>query len=115
MALWLAHHSNSDQDIKIKPTLIVALAPVTDLVRGYREKISDEGNAIELYMKSTPNSNAAAFKLASPIQLLPVSTKVIVAYGTSDVDVPPSQSQSYVEAAHSMVCSMNLKSSFFLL
>ena len=50
------------------PRLVVAVAPVTDLEMGHEMKLSDEGDAIPLYMRCLPDSeeNIAKYRAASP-------------------------------------------------
>ena len=72
------------------------------MLQGYELKISDEGDAVQLYMKATPDSSdkaLAEYQKASPRALLPVSTPTIVAYGSADTDVPPALCASYAQAA----------------
>jgi len=79
--------------------LVLAVAPVADLVRGHELRISDEGDAVELYMKCKPDSesNIAEYQKASPAALLPLPVPVIVAIGDADADVPPELCAGYVE------------------
>lgn len=101
MALWLATHTLSLRTTNPAtrvPSLVVALAPITDLKAGYDKKIGDEGNAVEKYMKGSPDDIPEAYAAASPIELLPLSVPAIVAYGLKDVDVPLWQSTEYIAA-----------------
>lgn len=75
------------------PALTVAVAPVTDLVRGFKERISDEGDAVPLYMKCEPTTpeNVAKYEEASPISQLEYIVQIpqIVVIGDADKNVPP--------------------------
>eukprot|EP00930_Biecheleria_cincta_P018654 TRINITY_DN14453_c0_g1_i1.p1 TRINITY_DN14453_c0_g1~~TRINITY_DN14453_c0_g1_i1.p1 ORF type:complete len:348 (+),score=71.65 TRINITY_DN14453_c0_g1_i1:27-1046(+) len=97
LALWAAH--------QLDPApIVLAAAPVADLVRGHEMRVSDEGDAVELYMKQPPVEEAALaeYKKASPAALLPVQFPVLVAYGEKDTDVPPKLVAEYAEAAKAM-------------
>ena len=55
LALWLGAKAKS-----VVPRLVVGVAAVADLREGYHARLSDEGDAIELYMKCTPDTAAGA-------------------------------------------------------
>lgn len=74
------------------------MVSVADLVRGHQMKVSDDGDAVPLYMKCTPDESPEAYAAASPAALLPVTFEAIVAYGDSDKDVPPDLIQAYAKA-----------------
>lgn len=97
LALWAAHHLVAAEPQR--NLLVLACAPVADLVRGHQMKVSDDGDAVPLYMKCTPDESPEAYAAASPAALLPVTFEAIVAYGDSDKDVPPDLIQAYAKAA----------------
>ena len=97
----LCNHTTVCVQAEVVPALAIAIAPITDLEEGYNAKLSDEGDAVELYMKGTPSTIADAYNAASPIKLLPLKTNVIVVSGVKDVDVPTAHIAPYVEAATS--------------
>ena len=68
LVLWLAA-----QELPVRLTLVVAVAPVCDLSEGYFLKVSDEGDAVERYMKCTPETDEglAQYARASPAELIP--------------------------------------------
>jgi acetyl esterase/lipase len=68
LVLWLAA-----QRLQVKVRLVVAVAPVCDLNEGYHLRLSDEGDAIERYMKCTPETDEglAQYSQASPAELIP--------------------------------------------
>jgi len=76
---------------------VVALAPVTDLVRGHAEGIG-RGAVAEL-MGVPPGEGPEAYALASP-RLRPWPTcPVLVVHGTDDARVPVEHSRDYADAA----------------
>ncbi|RKT36912.1 prolyl oligopeptidase family protein [Microbacterium sp. AG1240] len=74
---------------------VVALAPVTDLVRGSRERIGD-GAVAEFFGESTDTIVAA-----SPLAHVPPGGDVLVVHGRDDARVPIEHTRDYVEAARS--------------
>eukprot|EP00933_Yihiella_yeosuensis_P081291 TRINITY_DN9487_c1_g1_i2.p1 TRINITY_DN9487_c1_g1~~TRINITY_DN9487_c1_g1_i2.p1 ORF type:complete len:298 (+),score=75.20 TRINITY_DN9487_c1_g1_i2:44-937(+) len=97
LALWAAHQLADSA----RPPAVLAAAPVADLVRGYEMKISDEGDAVELYMKQAPKdeTSEAEYRKASPASLLPVKFPLVIAFGDKDSDVPPELVSEYGKAA----------------
>ena len=57
LALWAAHQRPG--------MLVLAAAPVADLVKGYEMKVSDEGDAVELYMPLEVGLQAVEWSLGS--------------------------------------------------
>ncbi|CAJ1341187.1 unnamed protein product [Effrenium voratum] len=104
LALWAAHHLPAAWS----QVAVLAAAPVADLVLGHELKVSDEGDAVELYMKQAPTSPEALaeYRKASPAALLPVSFPLLVAFGDADKDVPPDLVRSYAKAAASSAPSL---------
>mmetsp|Transcript_95296 Transcript_95296/g.307587 ORF Transcript_95296/g.307587 Transcript_95296/m.307587 type:complete len:276 (+) Transcript_95296:2-829(+) len=85
---------------RVQVAAVLALAPVADLVRGHELRVSDEGDAVELYMGRQPSGEGLAeYGRASPAALLPVDFPLLVAYGDQDQDVPPALVRDYAEAA----------------
>ncbi|MFL1999236.1 alpha/beta hydrolase family protein [Microbacterium sp. A1-JK] len=74
---------------------VVALAPVTDLVRGSRERIGD--GAVEEFFGESTDSIVAA----SPVAHVPPGGEVLVVHGRDDARVPIEHTRDYVEAARS--------------
>lgn len=68
LVLWLAA-----QELQVRLALVVAVAPVCDLNEAYFLKVSDEGDAVERYMKCTPETDEglAQYAHASPAELIP--------------------------------------------
>merc|ERR1719272_812533 len=99
LALWSADAMAKETGAEVVPALAIAIAPITDLEAGYTSKLSDEGDAVELYMKGTPATAADAYNAASPIKLLPLKTNTVVVSGAKDVDVPTGHIAPYAAAA----------------
>mmetsp|Transcript_8764 Transcript_8764/g.24069 ORF Transcript_8764/g.24069 Transcript_8764/m.24069 type:complete len:312 (-) Transcript_8764:52-987(-) len=102
LALWAAHELAA-RGAPASVAAVVACAPVADLAKGHEMRVSDEGDAVELYMKCKPDDEAgrAAYARASPSALLPVTFPVVVAFGDNDKDVPPELVAGYVDEASS--------------
>jgi acetyl esterase/lipase len=89
--------------LPVQPLLCVAIAPIGDLVPGYERRLSDDGDAVLLYMKCSPTYNSdngqlsetCPYRLASPRHLLPLLTKTIVVAGDCDDVVPLYLIQDY--------------------
>jgi len=75
---------------------VVALAPVTDLVRGFAEGIGED--AVIDFMARTPDEDPAGYAAASPIASTP-SCPVLVVHGIDDARVPIAHTHDYVAAA----------------
>ncbi|MEH3078116.1 MAG: alpha/beta hydrolase [Quadrisphaera sp.] len=76
---------------------VVALAPVTDLVRGYAEGIGN--GAVAELMTASPEADPAAYRAASPRQRPWPACPVLVVHGTDDARVPVEHSRDYAAAA----------------
>ncbi len=80
-----------------KPWLAIAQSPIADLVAADHAKLSDGGDAVRRWMGCTPEGNEELWRRVNPVDNPPVSS-VLVIHGKSDVDVPWTQSESYVRA-----------------
>lgn len=83
LVLWLAA-----QELQVTLSLVVAVAPVSDLNQAYHLHLSDEGDAVERYMKCTPDTDEgfAQYFEASPAELVhriqvPVPSSMRSGYG----------------------------------
>lgn len=95
--LALACTSSRARGLSLKPAAIVALAAITDLDEAFA---SDLGNgAVGALLGGAPSDHPARYADASPVQLLPHGSRLLVLHGTIDEDVPIAQSRSYVRAA----------------
>ena len=80
-----------------KPWLTIAQSPVADLVAADHSKLSDEGDAVRKWMGCAPEENEETYRRVNPIDNPPQSS-VLVIHGREDVDVPWTQSESYIRA-----------------
>ena len=85
---------------------LVALAPVTDLVRGYQEGIGDA--AVAEFFRASPEELPDVYAAASPMLQLPPHGDVLVVHGDDDARVPVAHSLDYVEAARAAGAEIEL-------
>lgn len=85
---------------------IVALAPVTDLVRGYQEGIGDA--AVAEFFQASPKELPDVYAAASPMLQLPPHGDVLVVHGDDDARVPVAHSLDFVDAARSAGAEIEL-------
>lgn len=85
---------------------VVALAPVTDLVRGFHEGIGDD--AVIEFFGAAPDALPAAYAEASPLAQLPPHGEVLVVHGADDARVPIAHTRDYVEAADAAGAAVEL-------
>ena len=100
LALWAAerHRLGEDDpgaDPRVLPIAAVSLAGVTDLAVGESTNLGD--GAVAGFLGSAERGEA--YRVASPLALLPADRPHIIVHGTDDDQVPPSYAQSYVETA----------------
>lgn len=77
----------------ITPDVVIAQAPLTDLWRGQKEKLSVNGDAIEKFFDNIPSteSNESKFDYnrISPITYeVPKDSHLLIVHGSGDEDVP---------------------------
>jgi pimeloyl-ACP methyl ester carboxylesterase len=82
------------------PDLVVAIAPVSDLVEACRARLSDDGDAVQNYLGGDPAGNeraALAAARASPVAAcMPCAVPTLVVSGRKDTDVPTEIALRYV-------------------
>lgn len=82
-----------------RPKLCIAIAPIADLLDGFSRRLSDEGDAVELYMKCVPldEVSVSKYQLASPSFQGSISgvESIVLVSGLKDTDVPPDMVTSY--------------------
>ena len=76
---------------------VLGLAPVTDVVRTFREGLGD--NAAAEFIAAGPDQAPQAYEAASPRWRLPVGRPVLITYGVDDARVPVQHSRDYRAAA----------------
>ena len=100
LALWAAerHRLREDDpgaDPRVLPIAAVSLAGVTDLAVGESSNLGD--GAVAGFLGNSGRDEA--YRVASPIALLPADRPHIIVHGTKDDRVPLSYAKSYVETA----------------
>lgn len=73
-----------------EPALVVALAPVADLCRAAKLRLSDDGDAVQRYMRGEPEEKEAEYRMACPAcrSAELAGRRVVVVAGSEDEDVP---------------------------
>ena len=103
LALWLAARRNiphGDALASANPVALrgaVSLAGVVDLRRGWELRLGD--GAVAELMGGPPDKLAGRYHTASPIEQVPLGTKVRLLHGTEDTVVPIEISNNYQKAA----------------
>jgi len=94
LALWSCCCLDQ-RELLFRPSLCVAIAPIGDLEEGQKKRLSDDGNAIQIYMggklpidnnNNNNNNNEDPYKLASPSCNLPIMVPTIIVGGENDKD-----------------------------
>jgi acetyl esterase/lipase len=93
LALWLAKQGA----VPLKG--VVPLAPVSDLRGAWELKLS--GNVVEEFLGGSPTQVGERYRIASPMEMLPMGVKQRVIHGDRDDVVPMAMSRAYVAAARS--------------
>ena len=87
----------------VPPDLVVAVAPVADMVACHERRLSDEGDAAARFMGAAPGDAPGAYAAACPTRsgLAPLLARsdLLVATGDADDDVPPDLSRAFAAAA----------------
>lgn len=103
LALWAAGarripagHPLHDAD-PLPLRRVVALAAVSDLRRAWQLRLSS--SAVVELLGGDPQQAGQAYALASPIELLPLGTPLVLIHGDADEAVPYELSQRYHAAA----------------
>lgn len=76
---------------------VVALAPVTDLVRGYHEAIGD--GAVAEFLRVSPDIRPDVYAAASPLEQVPPPGAILVVHGANDARAPIEHTRHYIDAA----------------
>ncbi len=102
LALWLAARSRLAAGLpgavpRVAPLAAVSQAGYTDLARAVAENLGD--GACRVLLGGTPAELPERYAATSPVVLLPLGVPVLLVHGEDDVDVPPSQSQVFADAA----------------
>lgn len=87
---------------------VVALAPVTDVARTYRERLGEDAAAE--FFGISPEEGPAVYESASPLSRLPLSAPALVVHGASDQRVPVSHSMDFVTRARAAGSQIDFES-----
>ncbi len=79
-------------------TAVVSQSGVLDLRQAMALNLSD--GAVPNFLGRSPESSPERYRLADPLQQIPLAVPVYAVAATADVTVPPSLSRAYVAAAH---------------
>ncbi|HEX8122915.1 MAG TPA: alpha/beta fold hydrolase [Solirubrobacteraceae bacterium] len=85
LALWSAARRNA----KVEPQRVVALAPVTDLLR--------TGERAHALLGGTPDQVPERFAAADPLQNVPLPVPVLIVHPQDDETIPVRRSRAYAE------------------
>lgn len=85
---------------------VVALAPVTDLARGYEEGNGD--GAVAEFFRAAPAQAPEVYASASPIEHLPLRARALLVHGADDARVPVEHTRAYVAAARNAGADVEL-------
>ena len=103
LALWLASRPRLPADAPGAapagpwPSLVVAQAPVADLVEGARLGLGS--GAVQALLEGQPDERPERVAVADPLGLLPTGVPTVCVHAPGDDRVPISQSEGYVAAA----------------
>jgi acetyl esterase/lipase len=102
LAVWAASRPALPEDAPgagpaVTVTGVVAQAAVLDLVSSHRRGVG--GSAVADLIGAGPEQMPDRYRLADPMQLLPVAVPVVCVHARADAEVPFSQSERYVAAA----------------
>jgi len=76
---------------------VVALAPVTDAARTYRERLGEDAAAE--FFGTSPDEDPDIYASASPLRQLPLAVPTLVVHGAMDQRVPVHHSVDFVATA----------------
>lgn len=80
-----------------KPWLTIAQAPIADLVAADHARLSDSGDAVRKWIGTIPEEDKETWSKLNPIDN-PPNSSVLIMHGKKDVDVPWTQSETYVRS-----------------
>jgi len=88
------------------PSLVVALAPITDLAAAHAEGL--DGGVVERFIGGTPQSRGAAYDAASPLTTMARPFRRLLVHGDADTVVPPTHSRRYAATAREAALEVHL-------
>lgn len=104
LALWATRRPRTadhvpDRTMRVHVQRVVALAPVSDLDSGFRDRVGR--GAVEEFVRRTPQDGPDRYAVTSPARMLPLGVAQTIIHGTADDAVPVEMSRTYAEAATS--------------
>lgn len=114
LALWLASRSaaKSDQtfnELVVSIKKVISLAGVTDLKKMWEfHKEKGMKSHVSALMGGAPHEVAERYKVASPIELLPMKIDHVLIHGVLDRHVPVELSENYYSKAIEMGSNISL-------
>jgi hypothetical protein len=95
----------------VVPALLVGIAPVTDMEQGVERRLSDDGDAVQRFMKCVPSAETMhLYDEASPIRHIPTRVPSILVTGLRDDVVPADMVRSLLSIGprhmHSLVAPL---------
>jgi acetyl esterase/lipase len=102
LALWLAARPRLGADDpgaapRVPVCGAVALAGMGDLTDAARRGLG--GGAVDAFLGGTPAAVADRYRVASPVEHLPLGVPQVLVHGLADTVVPPEMSSEYVDTA----------------
>lgn len=100
LALWLGKKGSgvAKDTLKLSPSVLIGLAPVTDLLKCYEDK-DRSAFVVSLMNSSPPSVKMEEYLRASPIAMLPLSIEQLVIHGDNDDALPVEESEIYAAAS----------------
>jgi len=102
LALWAAARNRLPQGAPgahpiVEPMATVGLAAISDLVAAHRLSLSS--NAVEAFLRRSPEDGDGRYAAASPAQLLPFGAPILLIHGDADESVPAEMSREFAGRA----------------
>ncbi|SFS52778.1 alpha/beta hydrolase family protein [Marininema halotolerans] len=106
LALWLASRNHTQNDafektLRIPIKHVISLAGITDLKRTWEIHLESglDGSLVSSFLDGTPHEVPDRYRLASPIEQLPIPATQLLIHGELDRHVPVELSIAYHQKA----------------
>lgn len=102
LALWAAARPRLPADAPgadptVVPVAAVGLAPIPDLMTAHRLGLGSD--AVEAFLRRSPDAGDGRYATASPAELLPLGTRILLVHGDADDAVPAVMSREFAGRA----------------